>query len=137
MFSGTHGSEQTSAGWLGFAVVIGVVSFLGALATIIGTKEEKSAIRENTEKIRFRDVFKVIGKNDQLMWLSLSYFLFAFSYVITNSLLIYYFKYVMGRAAAFSTVGVITAILGVISVALFPTLVSLIHRRAIYLGGIV
>lgn len=136
MFSGTHGSEQTSAGWLGFAVVIGVVSFLGALATIIGTKEEKSAIRENTEKIRFRDVFKVIGKNDQLMWLSLSYFLFAFSYVITNSLLIYYFKYVMGRAAAFSTVGVITAILGVISVALFPTLVSLIHRRAIYLGGI-
>lgn len=109
MFSGSHGSEQTSAGWFGFAVVIGLVSFLGALATILGTKEEKSAIRENTEKVRLRDVFSVIGKNDQLMWLSLSYFLFAFSYVITNSLLLYYFRYVMGRAAAFSTVGVITA----------------------------
>ena len=42
----------------------------------------------------------------------------------------------MGRAAAFSTVGVITAILGIVSVALFPTLVALIHRRAIYIGGI-
>ncbi|MHC9533506.1 glycoside-pentoside-hexuronide (GPH):cation symporter [Dellaglioa sp. BT-FLS60] len=137
LFSGTHGNTQTKAGWFGFAVVIGLVSFFGALATILGTKEEKNAIRENTEKIRFRDVFKVIGKNDQLMWLSLSYFLFAFSYVITNSLLIYYFKYVLGRSAAFSIVGILTVILGIISVALFPTLVSLIHRRAIYLGGIV
>lgn len=137
MFSGTTGDTQTKAGWLGFAIVIGLVSFLGALATILGTKIEKNAIRENTEKVRFRDVFKVIGKNDQLMWLSLSYFLFAFSYVITNSLLIYYFNYVLGSAAAFTTVGVLTAVLGIISVSLFPTLVALVHRRAIYLGGIV
>ncbi|CUS25592.1 galactose cation symporter [Paucilactobacillus oligofermentans DSM 15707 = LMG 22743] len=135
-FSGSTGEEKTRAGWLGFAIVVAVVSFLGALATAFGTKEEKNIIREDTQKTRFRDVFKVIAQNDQLMWLALSYFLFALSYVVTNSLMAYYFQYVLGNTSAFSMVGVITAILGIISVSLFPTVVALIKRRAIYVGGI-
>lgn len=135
-FSGTSGQTKTHAGWFGFAAVIAAVSLLGALATAFGTKEQKNLIREDTEKVRFRDVFKVIGQNDQLMWLALSYFLFALSYVVTNSLLAYYFQYVIGNVSAFSLVGVITAILGVISVSLFPTVVAAIKRRAIYVGGI-
>lgn len=135
-FSGTTGDEKTRAGWLGFAIVVGAVSFLGALVTALGTKEQKNIIREDTERTRFRDVFKVIGQNDQLMWLALSYFLFALSYVVTNSLMAYYFQYVLGNTSAFSMVGVITAILGIISVSLFPTVVVLIKRRAIYVGGI-
>lgn len=136
-FSGTHGNTQTRAGWLGFAVVIGAVSLLGALATFFGTKEKSSLIRENTEKTRLRDVFKVLGENDQLMWLSLSYFLFALGYVVTNSLLVYYFRYVVGKPNEYSMVGVITAVLGVISVPLFPVLVRLVTRKGIYVGGIV
>lgn len=135
-FSGTTGQTQTRAGWLGFAAVIAIVSFLGALTAAFGTKEQKNLIRENTEKTRLRDVFKAIGENDQLMWLALSYFLFAFGYVITNSLLLYYFRYVIGKPAAYSMVGVITAILGIISVVLFPFMVSLIKRRGVYVGGI-
>jgi len=135
-FSGTHGSTQTRAGWLGFAVVIGAVSLLGALATFFGTKENKSLIRENTEKTRFRDVFKVIGENDQLMWLGLSYLLFALSYVVTNSLLIYYFRYVIGNANAYTVIGGVTAFLGVLSVPLFPIIVSKLTRRGVYVGGI-
>ncbi|MFC6259343.1 glycoside-pentoside-hexuronide (GPH):cation symporter [Levilactobacillus fujinensis] len=135
-FSGSHGSTQTRAGWLGFAIVIGAVSLLGALATFFGTKENKSLIRENTEKTRFRDVFKVIGENDQLMWLGLSYLLFALSYVVTNSLLIYYFRYVIGNSNAYTVIGGVTAVLGVLSVPLFPTIVSKITRRGVYVGGI-
>lgn len=137
LFSGTSGDTKTHAGWIGFAIVIALLSFLGALATTLGTKEKKSLIRENTEKVRFRDVFKVLAKNDQLMWLSLSYFMFALSYVVTNSLLAYYFQYVLGHSGQYWLVGVITAILGIVSVSLFPLLVSLIKRRAIYIGGIV
>lgn len=135
-FSGATGQTQTRAGWFGFAAVIAVVSFLGALTAAFGTKEQKNLIRENTEKTRLRDVFKAIGENDQLMWLGLSYFLFAFGYVITNSLLLYYFRYVIGKPGAYSMVGVITAILGIVSVVLFPFMVSLIKRRGVYVGGI-
>lgn len=136
-FSGTSGDTKTRAGWLGFAAVIALISFLGALTAALGTKEKHSLIRSSAEKVRFRDVFKVIGQNDQLMWLALSYFLFALSYVVTNSLLAYYFTYVLGQSGKFWLVGVITAILGIISVILFPTVVGLIKRRAIYVGGIV
>ncbi|RYM07103.1 MFS transporter [Sporolactobacillus sp. THM7-7] len=135
MFSGTTGDTETRAGWLGFAIVVALISFLGAMATIWGTKEEHTIIRKS-KKIRLRDVFKVIGQNDQLMWLSLSYFMLAFGYVVTNNLLLYYFTYVMGRPGDFYLVGVITAILGVLSVALFPILVQMIKRKAIYTCGI-
>lgn len=137
IFSGTSGETETRAGWLGFAIVIALVSFLGAMATIWGTKETKNLIRESAEKIRLRDVFKVLGKNDQLMWLALSYFLFAFGCTITNSLLIYYFKYVLGRQSDYYLVGVITAILGMVSVALFPVMVKWVKRKTIYTGGII
>ncbi len=116
--------------------MIGLVSFLGALATTLGTKEKKSLIRQNTEKVGVIDVFKALGKNDQLMWLALSYFLFALGYVVTNSLLAYYFTYVLGQSGKFTFAGWIMAILGVISVSLFPTIVAKIQRKAIYTGGI-
>jgi lactose/raffinose/galactose permease len=135
-FSGTQGSTKTQAGWTGFAVVIGLLSFLGALGVALGTKEKQNLLRKNTEHVRFRDVFKVIGQNDQLMWLSLAYFLFAMSYVVTNSLTAYYFTYVLGASDKFYLVGVITAILGIISVVLFPTLVAILHREKIFVGGI-
>lgn len=99
-------------------------------------KEDKNLIRENVEHTRFRDVFKVIGSNDQLMWLALSYFLFAFSYVINNSLLLYYFRYVLGHAEAYSYIGIITCVLGVVSVASFPALAEKISRKYVYIGGI-
>lgn len=135
-FSGATGQTQTRAGWFGFATVIAIVSFLGALAITLGTKEQKNLLRENTKKTQLRDVFKAIGENDQLMWLGLSYFMFAFGYVVTNSLLLYYFRYVIGNAGAYSIVGVITAILGVISVVLFPFMVKLLTRQGVYIGGI-
>lgn len=58
------------------------------------------------------------------------------SYVVTNSLTAYYFTYVLGAADKFYLVGVITAILGIISVVLFPTLVAVLHREKIFVGGI-
>ncbi|KRK47946.1 MFS transporter [Secundilactobacillus kimchicus] len=133
---GAKNGAENHTGWLGFAIVIGVVSFLGALATAAGTKENKSLIRSDTEKTSVIGIFKALGKNDQLMWLALSYFLFAMGYVVTNSLLLYYFTYVLGAAKQFTYAGWIMAVLGVISVSLFPVLVAKIHREAIYIGGI-
>ncbi len=136
IFSGAKGGAETRAGWIGFAVVVALVSFLGALATALGTKESKTLIREDTEKTSVVGIFKALIKNDQLMWLAVSYFFFALGYVVTNSLLLYYFTYVMNAAGQFTYAGWLMAILGVISVSLFPTLVAKVQRKAIYVGGI-
>ena len=75
----------------------------------------------NTKHTGVIEVFKVMC-NDQLLWIALAYFLFAFSYVVNNSLLMYYFRYRLGNAGCLYLVGVITCILGVISVASFQSL---------------
>ncbi|WP_017550176.1 MFS transporter [Heyndrickxia coagulans] len=49
---------------------------------------------------------------------------------------LYYFRYVLGRQSDYYLVGVITAILGMISVALFPVMVKWVKRKTIYTGGI-
>lgn len=70
------------------------------------------------------------------MWQGLSYFIFALSYVVTNSLFAYYVQYVLGRTDKFYMVGIITTVLGIISVVLFPSIELAVKRRAIYVGGI-
>ncbi|GAX00617.1 glycoside-pentoside-hexuronide (GPH):cation symporter [Secundilactobacillus silagei] len=136
VFSGTSGQTKTQAGWIGFAIVIAIFSFGGALCTALGTHENTSLIRQNTKRTGVIGIFKALGKNDQLMWLAASYFLFALGYVVTNSLLAYYFTYVLGQSNKFTFAGWIMAVLGVISVSLFPVIVAKVHRKAIYVGGI-
>nr|WP_225426644.1 glycoside-pentoside-hexuronide (GPH):cation symporter [Levilactobacillus tongjiangensis] len=128
--------QQTRAGWTGYVLIVALLCVGGALITCLNIKEEHNLIRSNVKHTTVSDIFRAIGRNKQLLWIAASYFLFAFSYVVTNSLLMYYFTYRLGNAAAYTWVGVITCILGVISVALFPALEALIQRKAIYIGGI-
>lgn len=128
--------QQTRAGWTGYVVIVALLCVGGALITCLNIKEEHNLIRANVKHTTVSDIFRAIVRNKQLLWIAASYFLFAFSYVVTNSLLMYYFTYRLGDAAAYTWVGVITCILGVISVSLFPALEALIQRKAIYVGGI-
>ena len=128
--------QQTRAGWTGYVLIVALLCVGGALITCLNIKEEHNLIRSNVKHTTVSDIFRAIGRNKQLLWIAASYFLFAFSYVVTNSLLMYYFTYRLGDAAAYTWVGVITCILGVISVSLFPALEALIQRKAIYIGGI-
>ncbi|WEV64360.1 glycoside-pentoside-hexuronide (GPH):cation symporter [Bifidobacterium sp. ESL0732] len=136
VFAHTQGNEQTRAGWLGFAVVIAALSLIGALLTCWGTQEGKDDIRKNTQKTSFRDIFRIIGKNDQLMWTALAYLLFAFGFSTTNSMVVYYFRYVLGKPESYSLVGVVEAVLGILAVISFPTLQRLVTRKRVYLYSV-
>lgn len=136
LFSRVPFGQQTRAGWMGYVIIVAILCTGGAIITCLNIKEQHNLIRSNVKHTTVADIFHAIGRNSQLLWIAASYFLFAFSYVVTNSLLMYYFRYRLGNAAAYTWVGVITCILGVISVSLFPALEMLIKRKAIYVGGI-
>ncbi|WP_348519560.1 MFS transporter [Bifidobacterium sp. ESL0798] len=93
--------------------------------------------QENTQKTSFRDIFRIIGKNDQLMWTALAYLLFAFGFSTTNSMIVYYFRYVLGKPESYSLVGVVEAVLGILAVVSFPTLQRLVTRKRVYLYSVV
>ncbi|MFT8536836.1 glycoside-pentoside-hexuronide (GPH):cation symporter [Bifidobacterium aquikefiri] len=134
--TGSTDDTQTRAGWLGFAIFISALSLIGALLTCWGTQEGKSAIRKNVKKTSFKDIFQILGRNDQLMWLASSYFLFALGFAITNSMIVYYFRYVMDKPDEYSMVGVVEAVLGIVAVLMFPTLQNLITRKWVYVSSI-
>jgi lactose/raffinose/galactose permease len=133
---GTTGDTQTRAGWIGFAIIIAALSLIGAILTCWGTEEGTSEVRKNVKKTSFRDIFGILGKNDQLMWLSAAYFMFALGFAITNSMVVYYFRYVVGKPESYSLVGVVEAILGVIAVVCFPLLQRVLTRKWVYVASI-
>lgn len=124
-------------GWLAFGIIVAAVSLIGGIITLIGTKEQHSALRASTEKMTILKVFKAIGQNDQLLWIAVSYGLFALGQVICNSFVLYYFTYIFGNAAEFTVIGTINLVIGFVSVAIFPILSRLVNgRKNLFIIGV-
>ncbi|KAF0393067.1 MFS transporter [Pediococcus pentosaceus] len=133
MFSTKANSGQgDNRGWMAFGIIIAAVALISALAVAVGTKENDSELRKNTEKTTFKQVFKVLARNDQLMWLSLTYGIYTAGMAITNSLELYYFTYILGDASKFTLLGSLNAIIGVFAVLAFPPLAKKFSRRKVF-----
>lgn len=134
LVTGRH--EQGAAGWFWFAVIVGVISAGTAIITALTTKENDSIVRHQNKKVSFKEVFVVITKNDQLMWLALAYIAYAIANVATTGVLLLFYKFVLGHAGEFWFVGLIATITGIVAVPLFPMLAKIFSRRYVYLGGL-
>ena len=121
--------------WTFYATVIAVAAALLALVTCLGTKENDSAIIKNAEKVQLRAVFKNLFMNKQLMLCALVYCIFALSTTVTNSLSLYYFKYIFGAEEYFPLVGTINLVSGLIALVLFPFLTKFLTRKQLFVGG--
>lgn len=119
-------------GWFLFAATIAFISWFSAVIVSIGTKENDSLLRKNTEKTRLRDVFRVLGRNDQLMWLSLTYGLYTAGIQITNASELYYFTYIMGKPGQYSWLMSLNMAAGIVAVLLFPPLAQKFSRRNVF-----
>ena len=133
----SNGGAGDASGWFAFAVIGGGIATLGAIILGIGAKEENSALRENKSETSFKQVFSVLIKNDQLLWIACAYLVFGLGQNIVNNFNLYYFIYVLGDSSQFSFLGVINVIIGLMAVALFPTLTQKFSRRKLFIYSIV
>lgn len=78
---------------------------------------------------------KAIARNDQILWVALSYLLYSVANVATTGVLFYQFKYVLGAPNSFSIAGVIPVITGLVTTPLYPVLNRHIPRRWLYTAG--
>ena len=81
--------------------------------------------------------FQAIGRNDQLLWVSLSYVLYSIANVATTGFMIYLFKFVLRLPDSYSIVGIIAFVVGLIVTPLYPAINRRVPRRYLYLGGMV
>ena len=136
VFTGKYVESQS--GWTCFGIIVGLLGLLTAWTVAFGTKENESALRskaqENGNPI---EAFKAIFQNDQLLWVALSYLLYAIANVATTGVLIFLFKFILDNQAAYSLTGVIALVAGLVMAPLYPILNKRIPRRYLYLGGMV
>ena len=136
VFTGKYAESQS--GWTCFGIIVGLLGLLTAWTVAFGTKENESALRSKAQKNGNPiEAFKAIFQNDQLLWVALSYLLYAIANVATTGVLMYLFKYILDNTAAYSIVGVIPVITGLVMAPLYPILNKRIPRRYLYLGGMV
>ena len=135
-FIATGKHEQGPSGWFGFSIVVSIVAVLSALAVAFGTKEKDNLIRNAaTKKTSIKDVFSGIIHNDQILWISLAYLMYSLAYVVTNGVLFYFFKFVLGKPNEFWIAGAIATVIGFSTAPLYPVLNKFITRKVLFSIG--
>ena len=136
IFTGKH--QESQSGWTCFAIIVAILGVLTVCSVAFGTKESTSTLRAKAEDNGGPlAAFKALAQNDQLLWVALSYLLYAIANVATTGVLMYMFKFILNNSAAYSIVGVVSVIAGIIMAPLYPILNKRIPRRYLYLGGMV
>ena len=136
VFTGENAEHQS--GWTAFGIIVAVLGIMTAWTVAFGTRENQSALRANAEDNGGPlQAFKALFQNDQLLWVALSYLLYAIANVTTTGVLLFLFKFVLDNQAAFSATGVIAMIAGLVMSPLYPILNRYIPRRYLYIGGMV
>ena len=132
--TGAKGEGQ--AGWTSFGIIVGLLGILTAWTVAFGTKESTNALRAKAQKNgNPLEAFKALFQNDQLLWVALSYLLYAIANVATTGVLLFLFKFVLDNQAAYSMTGVIALVAGLIMAPLYPILNKRIPRRVLYIVG--
>ena len=132
----TGNRTESQSGWTCFAIIVAILGILTVCSVAFGTKESSSTLRANAEENGGPlAAFKALAQNDQLLWVALSYLLYAIANVATTGVLIFLFKFVLDNQAAYSVTGIIALVAGLIMAPLYPILNRRIPRRCLYIGG--
>jgi melibiose permease/lactose/raffinose/galactose permease len=116
--------------WFVFAAAIVVIMWLGQSVTLFGVVEPKLVVEQ--EKVRVRDVFKVVLHNDQLLWVAIAMVLNMTGYITTTTFGTYYFKYVYGDENMYTPFGAVLGVGQIIGYLVFPALRKRMNRKQLF-----
>lgn len=125
---------KLSTGYTVVAIVIAIIMVLGQCITLIGVKEHKGLFKAE-ETTTLREMFRVIGKNDQLLYTALSMALFMIGYCTTTGFGTYFFKYAFKDENMYAAFGLILGVTQIIGFSFFPIFRKRFTRRQLYIGA--
>ena len=123
-----------TTGFTVFAVIVVGIMLAGQLITLFGVKEPQIAQAESG-LTSFREMAKIIFKNDQLLWVVIAMGLFMVGYTTTVTFGIYFFEYVYGDIEMYSIFAIILGVSQITSLVLFPIVSKYLKRARIYLAA--
>ncbi len=118
-------------GYFLLAVIVSVLMIAFQLFTIIGVKEDKERFVEE-ENTTLKELFGVLFKNDQLMWVTLAMALFTVGYVSTTSFALYYMQYVYGDIDKYAILAAACGVAQLAALVIFPLVSKHFSRKKMY-----
>lgn len=119
-----------------FVLICVLIMWAGQSITLFGVKEPRNVFNRD-KATPLKELFSVIVKNDQLLFVALSMSLFMIGYVTTTSFGLYYFKYAYGNEDMYGVFALVLGVSQLAALALFPLFSKFFTRRQLYTGGTV
>ena len=119
-------------GYHRFALII-AATFIFTMAVCVINLPKKQQNTGTTEKMKFRDIFTVIKKNDQLRWAVLLILLYNVGIQAIMGVATYYFSYVCNNAGMLSAFMISASVAEVVGLLIFPKVTKLLSRKKAFL----
>lgn len=132
-YLGVKSGGTEADGFFRFTIMIVIIFIVCETICVANVREHvQTPLRQ---KITISDLFKLLGKNDQLVVIIGLTILQQIGQNLVNGTIIYYFRYALQHEefyAYFMSAGAITQFVAFI---IFPKLVELTSRRTVYIGS--
>ncbi len=117
--------------WFLLAVGVAVFTLVFLCFTLFGVRENRNLYKKE-ETTSLKEMFKVLFKNDQLLFTAISMALFMIGYSITTTFGVYFFKYAYKDEGMYSVFAGVLGISQLLALALFPIFSKRYSRRQLY-----
>ncbi len=117
--------------WQIVVIAIVLITWAFLCFTVFGVKEDRS-IKVEQESTSLKEMFRVLFKNDQLLYTAISMALFMIGYVTTTSFGVYYFKYAFGNEDMYSVFAAILGVSQIAALSVFPLFSKKYSRKSLY-----
>lgn len=130
--TGVLGGDKRA--WFIFAVAVSILSLAFILFTLLGVKENRN-LYSKQETTSLKEMFAVIVKNDQLLYIAVAMAVFMIGYCTTTSFGVYFFKYAYRNEGLYSIFAGVLGVSQLLAFILFPSMARKVKRKALYAGA--
>lgn len=123
------GGDKTA--WFIFTVGVVVAMWAFLCFPLFGVKENRSLYKKE-EKTSLKEMFSVVFKNDQLLFVAISMGLFMIGYTTTTSFGVYFFKYAFKDENMYSVFAGILGVTQLLALSLFSLFSKRFTRKKLY-----
>ncbi|MCL1928632.1 MAG: glycoside-pentoside-hexuronide (GPH):cation symporter [Treponema sp.] len=123
-------------GYFVFAIMISAVMIAGQCITLFGVKEA-GLVADRKQSTSLSELFRIIYKNDQLLFTAIAMSLFMIGYMTTTSFGLYFFKYAYGDEGMYSIFALILGVSQITALAVFPMFSKRYERKTLFTASII
>jgi sugar (glycoside-pentoside-hexuronide) transporter len=122
--------------WFIFAAAVVLITWAFLCFPLFGVKENRAIVNKQ-ESTSLREMFRVLFKNDQLLFTAISMALFMVGYCTTTEFGVYFFKYAFKNEGMYSVFAGILGVAQLLALAVFPMFSKRFSRKQLYAAATV